>query len=397
MIEFEYIVVGNGLFGSAATHYLSGFTKNVAVIGPDEPRDQTTHDGVFASHYDQRRLTRLIGRTRLWVDISRIAIENYRNLEAQSGILFYDPVGVLVARADHIADNYVESPLETARRANIVHTYYRPGDRSWQDRFPEYNFPDTHSVLYEPAPAGMIDPRAMLHAQLKIARAQGAVVIPQIVTRVDEENNCMRVTTQDGAEYRASKVLITAGAFSNFHDLLPRKLALEPKSEVVMLAEVTEAAARELGSIPAIGYSIDHPLISDLYLTPPVRYENGRYYAKMGANTVADEHPITLGQLQTWFRSGPSDVCHAALEEAIRAMLPSVDFLSFVTKRCVITRTPSKYPMIDRLSERLFIAAGGNGAGAKSADGWGRLAAGLMHDERWLEGVPRDPLRAVYL
>jgi glycine/D-amino acid oxidase-like deaminating enzyme len=58
MNEFETIVIGNGLFGSAATHYLSDISQNVAVIRVAEPADQTTHDGVFASHYDQRQLLR---------------------------------------------------------------------------------------------------------------------------------------------------------------------------------------------------------------------------------------------------------------------------------------------------------------------------------------------------
>jgi glycine/D-amino acid oxidase-like deaminating enzyme len=78
-------------------------------------------------------------------------------------------------------------------------------------------------------------------------------------------------------------------------------------------------------------------------------------------------------------------------------MLPQVNFLSFETRRCIITRTPSKYPMIDQLSERLFVATGGNGSSAKCADTWGRLAAGLVHNGRWLQNIPREPFRAVFL
>ncbi len=60
MNTFETIVIGNGLFGRAATHYLSDFSNDIAVIGAAEPANPTTHDGVFASHYDQRRLVRTI-------------------------------------------------------------------------------------------------------------------------------------------------------------------------------------------------------------------------------------------------------------------------------------------------------------------------------------------------
>jgi sarcosine oxidase len=397
MNEFETIVIGNGLFGSAATHYLSDFSQNVAVIGSDEPADQTIHDGVFASHYDQRRLVRVLGRSKTWVTAGRLAIENYRNLEAQSGISFYDPVGVLVVKADHLQGSYLESPLELIKRENIAHTYYPVGDRSWRDSFPAYDFPESHWVLHEPAPAGMINPRAMLKAQLTIAQSQGAVAVAQTVTAVKEKNDWVLVTTQEGDTYRAKKVLLTAGSFTNVYDLLPRKLDLQLKGEVIILAEVSETDAARLSTIPTVSFTIDDPNIGDIYLTPPVQYEDGRYYFKMGANCVADPFPSTLAQIQEWFHTGDSDACLPALQQAICAMLPQINFLSFQTKRCIITRTPSKYPMIDQLSDRLFVATGGNGSSAKCADTWGKMAASLVRNGRWLKNMPREPFRAVYL
>ena len=47
---FDYLVVGKGLFGSAAIRHLSLMSDNVAIIGPDEPADPDAHTGVFASH-----------------------------------------------------------------------------------------------------------------------------------------------------------------------------------------------------------------------------------------------------------------------------------------------------------------------------------------------------------
>ena len=96
MTDFETIVVGNGLIGSAAARYLSELGEDVALIGQAEPTDETTHDGVFASHYDQRRLTHVAGRSGYWPTVKRNAIADYRALEAQSGIAFYDPVGFIM-------------------------------------------------------------------------------------------------------------------------------------------------------------------------------------------------------------------------------------------------------------------------------------------------------------
>ena len=46
---YEHIVIGKGLMGSAAARHLSAMGAQVALIGPDEPADRWTHQGVFAS------------------------------------------------------------------------------------------------------------------------------------------------------------------------------------------------------------------------------------------------------------------------------------------------------------------------------------------------------------
>ena len=58
MPDFKYIVVGAGMMGAAAARHLSVQTDGVALIGPDEPADRKTHQGVFSSHYDEARITR---------------------------------------------------------------------------------------------------------------------------------------------------------------------------------------------------------------------------------------------------------------------------------------------------------------------------------------------------
>jgi thioredoxin reductase len=43
------------------------------------------------------------------------------------------------------------------------------------------------------------------------------------------------VTTTAGNRYHADKILVAAGSFVNHFNLLPQKLALRSKSEVVLL------------------------------------------------------------------------------------------------------------------------------------------------------------------
>ena len=50
MTTYDVAVVGNGMFGAAATRHLSAQGLKVAAIGPAEPLDWQRHNGVFASH-----------------------------------------------------------------------------------------------------------------------------------------------------------------------------------------------------------------------------------------------------------------------------------------------------------------------------------------------------------
>ena len=64
--NFDVAIVGAGLFGSAAARHLSKVSDGVALIGPKEPQQKSTHKGVFASHYDTSRLTRVIDPNLVW-------------------------------------------------------------------------------------------------------------------------------------------------------------------------------------------------------------------------------------------------------------------------------------------------------------------------------------------
>ncbi len=68
--------------------------QNVALIGPDEPSDY--HNAiVFASHYDQARVQRLIGKDEAWTKLNIDSVGQYEAIRKQSGIDFHDPVGCL--------------------------------------------------------------------------------------------------------------------------------------------------------------------------------------------------------------------------------------------------------------------------------------------------------------
>ena len=73
--RFRFIVIGRGMMGAAAARYLSKWTDGIALIGPGEPADYGRHDGVFASHYDEARITRTIDPDPVWARLANRSIE----------------------------------------------------------------------------------------------------------------------------------------------------------------------------------------------------------------------------------------------------------------------------------------------------------------------------------
>ena len=399
MQQYTYIVVGNGLMGSAAARYLSEWSDHVALIGPNEPAEHGNHDGVFSSHYDEGRLAHKQSRDPLWAVISRAAVCAYPKLETLSGVSFHGPVGRVIANRANIEENeelltWMASVDPTREQLH----FYDATDRGWQQHFPYLNFPTGYTLLHELPPAGYVNPRAMLRAQNVVARQQGATIIDQPVLHIQSKATGVEVNTADGRRYQAEKVLIAAGAFTNFNQLLPEPLPLLLKTETMIWADVTPETANRLQTMPGVGYDIDDPDLDDIYMAPPLLYPDGRYKIKMGCNTKGELWPATLAEIQAWFQRGDSDRDKPAMERALRQILPDVEFLNISSHRCIVTYTPSGYPMIDGVPSdphgRLFVATGGNGAGAAGSDTLGSLAAGLLHDGRWIESLPREPFLA---
>jgi len=380
MEHFDVVVVGNGLFGSAAARHLVALGESVLVVGPDEPRDHTNHDGVFASHYDEGRLIRLADTRPGWAPVTRRAIENYGELEAESGIDFHHPVGALIVLpAADVEGETAVSPLGLMRENDVPHDVYPPGDRSWRVKFPQLDFPDDHYVIHEPAPAGHINPRRLIEAQNRVAVAAGAVIRREMVIGIETSRSGSVVTTGSG-KVATGRVLVAAGAFTNFNGLLPRSLPLTIETEIVALGRLSRENGRALSTTPTVKYLIDDPVLSSIYVVPPVRYPDGNFHIKMGANTVKDQELETLFEVQEWFRNGDSEFCRASFAAAIRSMWPHATVGSVETKRCILCRTPSGDPIIEEVVDGVFVATGGNGGGAKGSDAWGEMAAALIHD-----------------
>lgn len=370
---FECVVIGKGLVGAAAAKHLQKMISNVAVVGPDEPTDYKT-SSVFASHYDQGRVQRIIGTDSVWTLLNQRSADSYPVLEKESGIQFHTPVGCLYV-SHKGKDVYADRVPDQAQKFNTQYHFLNSGDEI-NKRFPSYHFPQQAFGVLENGPAGYVNPMKLISAQLALFNKLGGLTITDTVSSVRKNGAVYEVEIASGESLKANRVLVTAGAFSNFNSLIPRSLDLFMKSETVLLAQINSAEVLRLKNLPSLLYEIDNGSVEGVYAVPPVIYPDGNIYFKIGCNLPADIVFNELAEIQDWFRNGDSDSNIPAIREALNDIMPDLKVENLKSKRCLISRTKTKKAYIGKADEhQLFVAAGGNGYTAMCSEATGEIAA----------------------
>lgn len=358
-------VVGRGLMGSAAARHLAKAGHDTVLIGPSEPADKAAHRGVFGSHYDEGRITRRGATHAFWSDVAAASIDRYAEIEAESGIAFYSPVGALIAGDADSAFFRSAKAVRDARLPDIAHL-----DRAGlAARFPYFAFGPGFEGFHEPDRAGHVSPRRLVAAQTEAARRHGAGIVDAAVTHIGETAAGIRLATTAG-EIRADRVLVATGGMTDH--VLPRPLGLKVLARTVVFFGIDEAEARRLTGMPSLVFRWDDR--SEPYLLPPIRYPDGRILVKLGGDPV--DVPLTSpAEIGDWFRSGGNPDVRDYLVDMMRALIPSLAVRAISMEPCMTTYTASGLPIADRLTNRIAVVTAGNGAAAKSSDEIGRLGA----------------------
>ncbi len=365
----DIIVIGAGPIGAAAAQHASRLGMKIRIIGPNEaPR--ATHQ-VWSSHYDQGRLAHRSARN---VELARWALESmerYRDIEQRSGIDFYRACGTLSLSTSLETFSYTRMRADLEAALEFSYTDYPIGTVS--GRFPMLATDIPYAGVFDGPPSGIINPRRMVAAHLILAVQNGAQLERDIVTTVTPDASRVTVQTIDGKTFQAARAIIAAGAYSGLSGLLPSPVPHTVKSETVTLAELSQAQAETLIDMPSMMVDCADEILSDAYLTPPIIYPDGKWYLKLGSNSIHDCFFDTPAALQQWIRGGDVAATHSAQIALIRSLFVGIDWLSFQALPCVITRTPSGVPQITKVHDRVATMVGCNGSLAKSSDAIGRV------------------------
>ena len=394
MRTLDIMVIGKGLAGSAAAKYLSVVTDNIAIIGPDEPEDYKDAI-VYASHYDQARVQRMIGKDEVLTRLNTDSTKQYPEIEAASGIAFHQAVGCLYVNP-YGTDDYLKHAKGLADTFELSFTKFGNGT-SLNKRFTDFNFPESSMGLLETAPAGYINPRLLIAAQLKICKNQGVQIFNDTITGLSFNEGIFTANTADDKSISAKKVLLATGSFLNFNNLITPKLSLKTKSEIILLAKMEEKEAQKLAQLPSLLYEIDEDNKDGIYLIQPVLYPDGNNYLKMGCNIPEDLYFDNLQQVQHWFLNADTSIFEKRLKNELLQIMPHLTAIDYHTKKCIISRTAHGRPYIgESMQQGLYIAGGCNGYSAMCSDAIGHVAAQIILTGHYPKGYPEKAFEIMF-
>lgn len=400
---FEVVVVGAGMFGSAAGKYLARAGADVLVVGPSEPFDRANaNQYTFAAHFDEARISRRLGWDQVWGATDARSLERFRDIEEESGIRFFHECGSLVLMAGSIKSR-TDAIMERSTADGIA--VDRMSDEELRQEFPGMALPTLPGGidgLMERQEAGYLNPRELVRAQHTLTETAGGKILRAVVMGVGKDKAsglwCLQVDNgRTRREIQAKKVLIATGAFTNHNAVLPdgQRLAIFPFTEPNLLFEVGDDQLEELRRLPAI-VTVDPDDTGDanlsFYLLPPVRYPDGKWYMRIGPGMQPIVEELkTVDEMSSWLKGQlitPRQ--KALLMEMLRTVVPGLTPVSVQSACCIIEKTPSRYPYIGAIHEdTLTVAVGGNGHGARGSDEIGRLAATVTLGEPWDCSTPQ--------
>tara|TARA_B100000700_G_scaffold241756_1_gene269182 strand:+ start:7338 stop:8552 length:1215 start_codon:yes stop_codon:yes gene_type:complete len=393
--QYDVVVVGVGMLGASAARHLSDAGARVALVGPVEPVDRRTDPVAFSnrvaysSHEDVARVSRTIDPDPIRAWLGHRSVPQFADIAERTGLAAVNPVGHLWLEAapglDLLASADERFGLGCVRRdvSATVEAFPFLSVAEGTDQRPMES-------LWEPPPAGSVDPRIHVRAEAAAALATGAEHIDALVGSVVEGTGSVEVATDSGTVL-ADRVLLATGAFSGLADTPAAGLDLEYALHTQLIVHLDADEVERLDGMPSIIAKCAEPL-DDFYLTPPVRDPLGsddRWILKIGA--PQDDHVrLKPDELATWYRTDGDPVFAANLTRILHRLVPGLRDVGRWTTSCVTTYTPSGHPFIDRLGDRTVCSIGGNGYAAKCAPALGELAAGLLLGWDWSTEIDRE-------
>ncbi len=387
MKKRDFVVVGRGMIGSAAAWMLAKTGAKVSLVGEPEPQDYDNHSGVFASHYDQARITRTLDPDLIWSELASRAQAAYAELERAGELSFFGQCGYLSAGSAEGEEAFLRDSLSTGTSMGL--DFDQLTQRELKHRWDMLNWANDDIGLYQSS-GGWINPRLQVQAAVNASRGLDVEMVEKCVGTLNQYRQGVEVVCTDGERIQADMVLLATGASTHALPLLKSPLTLRTYGRTLTLAEPDSKSLAAMSELPAIIYDPSSSLDDAFYLLPALEYPDGRYWLKMGlegAMVTSDPDVQSLSALKTWFCQSGSPLQFAHCQQLMKNFLPFLSVNQWRSLSCVTTYTSTGYPYIGKVADRLAVSIGGCGVAAKSSLAIGEVAANVCLHNKWVDDL----------
>ncbi|CAH1793247.1 unnamed protein product, partial [Owenia fusiformis] len=416
---FDLCVVGAGMIGSAAAmHASTSCSKTdprnkVILIGPQEPKNKYSQENqrrfIFGAHYDEGRMVCYNNKWDEWDDLTIASSKRYMEIEKRTGIRFFNPVETLIMFNEDSSFATIEENDDDEYGNNAL------SHADAQTAFPCLKIPSGTKCLRNHTKTGYVSARKYVSAMQKSTEMDGCVILNDIVIRLTEiaaskdSVHHIKITTKSGKEIVARNVLIATGAFTTLYDLFPSGILPQIilKSQLVAKIEISAEEALRIRSFPMVDWEIQSNSytkwtglkeglsIDGCYILPPILYPDGKIYIKIGHAHTFEEVVSTKTEIQNWYTRKEHPEAQEALVKTLCILIPDLRILSVHIDTCITTHTETGLPYIDKVSDHIGIAVGGNGHAGRSCDEIGRIAVNLVMKNIWVSDLVQKRFKLI--
>lgn len=357
-MHYDHIVIGAGSMGAAAGYYLANQGKKTLLLDSYNP----PHD--LGSHHGEKRLIRYAyGEGSYYVPFVLRAAELWRKVEQLTRQTLFIETGVVNIGPQE--EPFIQNVIASAHKFQLPLEVYNAEQAN--KKWPGIQLPDHFIACYEPA-AGILKTDVCIEAYLQLAITAGADLQQNSrVVKIDAKPEMVTIYTENGNQYTANSIVLSAGAWNNdLLALLDLELPIRPIRKTFAWYEAEDTLFNEQ-RFPGFVFQIGD---AGFYGFPSINgggLKVGRH--DLGQDINPHEEKIPFGEV-------PGD--REELSTFLQTFMPQVGSLKY-GKTCMYSMTPDENFIIDThpTYKNIAIAAGFSGHGFKFARAVGEALSEL--------------------
>jgi len=331
----------------------------VRVLGID--RFDPPHDH-GSSHGESRVFRMAYYEDPAYVPLLRLALQEWRKLEARTGERVLTVTGIL--EAGFPGSPHVQRSLTSSIQHGLAHEILRASEVN--ERFPAFCLPDDWDCVFQPD-GGVLLPEKAIRTFLAAARTSGARVRTNTVVRhVHSTRDGIEVVLESGEVIESGAAVIAAGAWTT--QLLPELRAhLELTRQPLVWFRPNRPELVEPGRMPVFSLQTHD---DSIYGFPDLLGSGVKVASHLSGGTLSSADGT---------RSEVSAEERAALRAALTRYVPAAAGDSVHATTCVYTRATDEHFVLGLhpAHPRIVVASPCSGHGFKFASILGEVLADL--------------------